>query len=160
MPNVSSVYKNKPKSFKSLDDFSEFLSTNLIPEMLKLENNLTEKVASKLADNLDKEIGLKLPGIPNLAESTIDKKAYLGTGLNGDPTSPGYEKGYFKRCVSYKMVAHGKAKIGTELHYILYYEMGTRTQPPRPIFWYTIRQSKNDVKKIATKELARYFGGK
>jgi len=74
-----------------------------------------------------------------LAPATIARKMRgrrgRGWGLNGNPDSPLYRTGEFRKHIFYRINQRDlTATIGTTKDYIVNTELGTSRMPPRPVF--------------------------
>jgi hypothetical protein len=81
------------------------------------------KGAEVILEEVRRVLGTYEYGWPALAESTLDRKA-------GD--TPGLETGEMRDSYDYTIETDG-AYVGSPLEKALFFEMGTRTQPPRPV---------------------------
>jgi hypothetical protein len=75
------------------------------------------------------------PATASLAPDTLYLKAERGHGKGGDPDTPLWATGEFHDSIQVaKHVETLSVEVGTDVPYVKYQELGTSTQPPRPVF--------------------------
>ena len=129
------------KSFSSLGQFAGFLGglaaggyrAGLVPTL--------EHVGNEVKNEVEHEIGTyqgavgPYPATAPLSDVTIERKMREGLGMGNDPDTPLFATGEFSKDVKTDVQPLALAvEIGTNVDHIVYTELGTDKQPPRPIF--------------------------
>jgi HK97 gp10 family phage protein len=104
----------------SLTGLATFLTEAMV-EMDHAKHEALEKAAKIVEDGSKKAIGTYEFGWPPLAESTLEKKA---------ADTPLLETGAMRDSIRHE-VEGDTARIGSDLDYALYQEVGTSRIPPR-----------------------------
>jgi len=130
--------------FNSFAHLAQHLTHAAVKTYPAMMNQLLDEVGKAVKDQVQSDIGYYQPAAGSLglfpawaplAPSTVEKKARLGQGLNGNPDSPLYATGAFHDDVSYAVDKKRlNVQIGTTLPYVIYTELGTANMPPRPVF--------------------------
>lgn len=70
-----------------------------------------------------------------LADATLERKTRANLGKNGNADSPLWATGDFQASIqTAKDVSALTVEIGSNLDYVVYSELGTSKEPPRPVF--------------------------
>lgn len=89
---------------------------------------------------IEKEIGEYQSGIGGypatapLADATIEIKTREGLGKGGDPDTPLWATGEFHDSIQiHKDMNELSVEIGSDVDHVVYSELGTSKEPPRPV---------------------------
>lgn len=127
--------------FNSFGALANHLRNNAVPGCRAQLTQSLKEISIDVQTECVKRIGHyqstagQFPAWARLAQATIDSKRRKGQGLNGNPDTPLYATGSFQSDISYRVDKNRLvADIGTTKQYIVFTELGTAKQPPRPVF--------------------------
>ncbi|WP_458763568.1 hypothetical protein [Cupriavidus basilensis] len=113
-----------------------------------------QKTAQGMIGDYQQAVG-PYPAWEELADSTKAERAQLGFSEN----DPGYRSGAMQRSIA-SSVEGGDAVVGSNDPHIVWFDMGTPTQPPRPIFGPAAIHSKPRVQKIISSTVFAWLAGR
>lgn len=100
-----------------------------------------EVVGNEVKHEVEHEIGTyqsaigPFPATAPLSDVTIERKQREGLGLGGDPDTPLFATGEFSEDIKIAVKPISlSVEVGTDLERVVFTELGTDRQPPRPIF--------------------------
>ncbi len=115
------------KNFGSLAEFGAFLA-GMVVKVEHAEHEALEEAAVIVEDEAKRVIGTYDYGWPQLAQSTQDDRAAQGYAAN----EPGLRTGGMRDSIEHSVAGH-EAQIGSNDDHLVYFELGTSKQPPRPV---------------------------
>lgn len=115
--------------FDGLASFAGFITGRLLRRMPMMSHHALEQAGMIIENEAKRVLGTYDYGWPPLAADTIDHKA------TGD--SPGLETGEMRDSITHHVTVNdatgeGHVWVGTDHERALWFELGTRRQPPRP----------------------------
>nr|DAF77211.1 MAG TPA: hypothetical protein [Caudoviricetes sp.] len=110
--------------------------------------------AQGMIGDYQKEIG-PYPAWEELADSTKEERAHLGFSEN----DPGYRSGAMQRSITRKTGA-SESVVGSDDQHLVWFDMGTPNQPPRPVFGPAAIHSEPRVKKIIGGTVFAWLAGR
>lgn len=122
--------------FTSAADLADHLEFKVAPRLAREFAKGLEtagKIAKKTAFDM---IGHDQPGLwDKLKDSTIRIKRNNNWGLRGNPASPLYATGEFRKSIWFRTdPAASSVTIGSDVPYVVFTEYGTARMPARPVF--------------------------
>ena len=107
-------------------------------------NNLSpvlDMIGAAVKAEVENEIGEYQSGIGGfpatapLAASTLERKSKHGLGKHGNPDSPLWATGKFHDSIgTRKSIPTLSVQIGSNEDHVIFHELGTSNEPPRPVF--------------------------
>ncbi|HEV2596232.1 MAG TPA: hypothetical protein VGU01_13635 [Sphingomicrobium sp.] len=91
-------------------------------ETLEIAAEMIEAEAKRVIGSYDYEW-------PQLAEATQDDREKRGFSRN----EPGLRTGEMRESIEHTIVSKDEAEIGSNDDNLVYFDLGTKTQPPRPV---------------------------
>lgn len=134
--------------FKSFGAFAAHLE-RLAAESKAVEHHMLDKSAEEIQKTARGIIGEyqeaigSYPAWEELAESTQAERGRLGYSEN----DPGYRSGAMQASVQRK-VEGSESVVGSDDMHLYWFDLGTATQPPRPVLGPAAMHSSERVKKI------------
>nr|DAT37695.1 MAG TPA: virion morphogenesis protein [Caudoviricetes sp.] len=136
------------KNFSSLGAFALHLE-KLALEAPAVVEHVTDASAAEIQATARGMIGDyqqavgPYPAWEELADSTKAERSYLGYSEN----DPGYRSGKMQRSIT-RSVEGSEAVVGSNDPHLVWFDMGTPTQPPRPVLGPAAIHSEPRVRKI------------
>jgi hypothetical protein len=126
--------------FHSLTDLAHHLAHQAIHDYKHgLEHGLHE-IGEAVEEHARLKIGSYQPGIgpypawAPLTDATLERKTNEGFGKGGNPDTPLYASGEFEQDIGHTVDEHGlRVMVGTNKDYVIYSELGSAHEPPRPV---------------------------
>lgn len=118
----------------TLDGFATFLAEVAI-EVEHENHKALERAAVVIEDEAKAEIGFyqgeagPYPAWAELADSTKAQRVALGYTEN----DPGLRSGAMRDSIQHTIVSEHEVQIGSNDDHLVYFELGTNKQPPRPV---------------------------
>lgn len=147
------------KEFKSFGAFAAHLE-----KLAAIGPEVTHHIVDKSAEEIQKTaqgiIGEYQPGIGSyraweeLADRTQQERARLGYSEN----DPGYRSGEMQKSVHHA-AENNEAAIGSNDPHMVWFDLGTPKQPPRPVFGPAAIHSRERVKIIMGKTMFAWLAG-
>jgi hypothetical protein len=138
----------------SLAGFAAFITNTLVRGLPIATHHALDQAGALVEREAKRVLGTYDYGWPPLAASTIARKS------TGD--SPGLETGEMRDSVHYYVtthsLGHGEVHVGSDLDKALWFEFGTRTQPPRPWLTTAARHMEPLVVKMVGGTVAAFLG--
>jgi hypothetical protein len=113
----------------SLGGFAEFLASAAIAGAEKKAKRTALEIGARMVrDEARSALGTYRYQWPQLAQATQDDRVQLGFSAN----EPGLRTGAMRDSIEYTIISSEEAEIGSNDDNMVYFELGTNTQPPRP----------------------------
>lgn len=129
-------------SFNSLAGFASFL-TGMVAEVEHAKHQALEEAAEIVETEAKRALGTYDYGWPQLAQSTQDQRAHQGY----TPNDPGLRSGAMQASIEHT-VGHDEAHVGSNDDHLVYFELGTRRQPPRSDLAGAAMQKEKEVREL------------
>lgn len=136
------------REFNSLDAFATHLAEVAVAEVVALHHGL-ENVASGIEKAAKDKIGTyqaasgPFPAWQELADST--KADRMNKGY--DPDEPGLRSGEMRESIEHQTDLL-EAEIGSNDQNLVYFELGTEKQPPRPVLGPAAFENKDKIERV------------
>ena len=136
------------RSFTSLAHMAQHLATQPAHLLINLEHGL-EKAAAKVEKRAKAKIGTYQDtdgahgAWPELADSTKSDRVRKGFTEN----DPGLRNGAMRKSIKHK-TKHLEASIGSNSDNLVWFELGTKKQPPRSVLGAALFEAMPEVLKI------------
>jgi hypothetical protein len=147
------------KEFKSPGAFAKHLvalasvSHEVVHHMVDKSAEEIQKTAAGMLGDYQDAIG-PYPKWEELADSTKAERARLGYSDN----DPGYRSGEMKRSIG-RAVNGSEATIGSNDQHLVWFELGTSKQPPRPVLGPAALHSKERFNEFIGKTTRAWICG-
>lgn len=118
-----------------------------------------EKSAELIETTAKEEIGTYQGGAgpfgswPELAEATQEERSKKGFS----PDDPGLRTGQMRDGIQHKLVSDTEAAVGSDDDELLWFEVGTKHQPPRSVLGLAAVNKEEEICKLFTERMARLF---
>src|SRR3984957_16181177 len=130
----------------SLGGSAEFLAGAAIAGPQKKATRAALEIGARMIrDEAKRVLGTYEYNWPQLAQATQDDRVNLGFSAN----EPGLRTGEMKDSIGYTIISSEEAEIGSNDDKMVYFELGTNTQPPRPTLTTAAIRRGQDVADIA-----------
>lgn len=130
----------------SLGGFAAFLSGAAIAGAThEAKRTALEIGARMIRDEAKRVLGTYDYNWPQLAQRTQDNRVQLGFPAN----EPGLRTGAMRDSIEYTILSDDEAEIGSDDDNMVYFEIGTIKQPPRPTLTAAAIRKGQDVADIA-----------
>lgn len=148
------------KEFKSFGAFAAHLE-RLAMESHEVKHFVLEKGSEEIQKTAQGMIGEYQQGVgpfpawEELAESTQADRARLGFSEN----DPGFRTGAMQRSIE-RTVEGSESAVGSNDPHLLWFDLGTEKQPPRPVFGPAAIHSRDRVQRIIGTTIFAWLAGR
>jgi hypothetical protein len=130
----------------SLGGFAAFLSSAALAGAEKKATRTALEIGARMIrDEARSALGTYRYQWPQLAQATQDDRVLKGFAAN----EPGLRTGAMRDSIQYTVLSDEEAEIGSDDDSMVFFELGTVTQPPRPTLTTAAIHKGQDVADIA-----------
>jgi hypothetical protein len=130
------------KNFGSLAAFGTFLA-GMAVKIEHAEHSALEGAAKIVETEAKRVIGSYDYGWPQLAQATQDDRVAQGYSAN----QPGLRRGDMRDSIGHTVAGH-EAQIGSNDDKLVWFEIGTSKQPPRPVLAGAAIQKEKEIVEL------------
>lgn len=118
-----------------------------------------EKSAELVETTAKEEIGTYQSGAgpfgswPELADATKEERSKKGFS----PDDPGLRTGAMRDSIQHKLTSDTEAAVGSDADELLWFEVGTKHQPPRSVLGIAAVNKEEEICKLFTENIGKLF---
>lgn len=145
------------KEFESIDSFTSYLTMAVVPTLAPAMDSMLDVIGAELVATAKEKFGVYQPAVykyPKWAPLSPSTLAH------GNPNNTPLLRTGGARDSIYYYKSGNDVVVGSTEQTMVYHELGTTTEPPRPVLGPTIYEHKTEIMNLLGKATALALMGK